>query len=290
MIVYSKQKVLSLLPDIVPIDGENEEFFYVLRSVYDEAVILDNTYEVEALKSKVNTENNTKAYEYLLECLPHPINILSPFICLVKDELELDIRTLCGVLSVILSTMSAVKFVSEDIRLRRSIEYSGKIVNEFELSWKKFFSMKVDYSTIEELMKEPEIHEKVKETPVIPIMYMSPQGLQGNFNGYIDPSNYSKPETENKQATDNEIIAHEDGSMTIPDNWGDDDLEFQTYKEGEPESVKNIEEISTESIQTKEVLIEESIQEDSSIAGFNEKEDREEALKVLKFAEKGSAL
>lgn len=125
--------------------SKDDNYFYVHRDVYDKAVVLSDRYEPEALLGALDATNNEETIDWLYSELPKPINILSTFLGLIQDGLEADLEKCCGALHAITSVIDVREFVKQPKELRKSIEFSLSILEEYEMSWERFFLSSISY-------------------------------------------------------------------------------------------------------------------------------------------------
>lgn len=141
MIVISKERFYYTNPNIIMLE-KDDNFFYSHRNVYDQAVILNYVYnsniEDVLITLDPNFKNNNKAYEWLKENLPKPLNILAPFIYLVDSDLGDDYEDYCGALQVITSQISVASYIKLDKSIRSGLSWSSSIKEEYRMSWDLF--------------------------------------------------------------------------------------------------------------------------------------------------------
>lgn len=142
MIVISEERFYTMNPNIIMLEN-NGKYFYSHRNVYDQAVILNHLYSASPDKvlSTLNPDikQNDKAYQWLKENLPKPLNILSAFVYLVDTDLGDNYEDYCGALQVITSQISTVNYVKLDKSIRSGLSWSSSIKEEYRMSWDIFF-------------------------------------------------------------------------------------------------------------------------------------------------------
>lgn len=272
MIVYSMEKLLPTVSNVMTL--EKEGYFYVFKDTYDECVILSNRYTQEDMLEKLGIDTtNMEAYNLLVDKLPKPINILAGFILLVEDKIDAEVEQLCGALSEITSYMSLVKYVTSNPEVRKSVSYTRYILEEYQMSWKKFLTMAIKFEQIDELLKPAELHPKQEQVPYMPV-YMMPGNPAMLSNNTVQQVEQKVENIEDQiECNGNEIIFDDDIDSGI------DLSSLLPKKPGE-----NIEEVRD--TDNKEGT--ESVNQ-SDVAGFNSHEDEQKALDLLNKKPKLSA-
>lgn len=146
MIVYSQKRYYPDLINTIILQDSEENYFYVHRSTYDAAVILNDRYTKDTLLDAIGIESSD-IIDYYFEQAPTPLNILAPFLGLVAEGLEKDIELLTGCLHVISSSIDFRKFVKAPKEIRSEVNFSLFIREEYKLSWERFFNL----STVNEV-------------------------------------------------------------------------------------------------------------------------------------------
>lgn len=151
MLYYSEERFIPTNNNIMVIENIDGAYFYVHRSLYDQAVILDDEFgdKKEALYSllDIDTTDVPSCIEFFELRAPKPLSILGCFLSLVRDYALLpdeDIKTLCGVIHQI-SIIDLRKFVKLPKEVRASTSFSLSIKEEYQLAWDRFFQECIPY-------------------------------------------------------------------------------------------------------------------------------------------------
>lgn len=162
MLVTSKERYLpTTINTLVLI--KNDYFFYIHRDVYDKAIMLNDRYTLDELVENIEPQNNLSAIKYFYENTPSPINILAPFLGLVDKGLPNEIETLTGAIHVITAAIDVKAYTQIESDLRKTLEFSLYIKEEYEMAWERFFMTSIPYderntlNNINQQMFEPEI-------------------------------------------------------------------------------------------------------------------------------------
>lgn len=140
MLIISKKRLYP--PDVNMLTlKKNDNYFYISRDLYDQAVILsykfknDWNYFIDIFGRQF-----TPAVTAFKAAAPEPINILAPFLLTVTeaDEVE-DIESLTGALHQIFRVISALSYLSVPAEVRATISFSLSIFEEYQSSWDSFF-------------------------------------------------------------------------------------------------------------------------------------------------------
>lgn len=144
MLVTSKERYLpTTINTLVLI--KNDYFFYIHRDVYDKAIMLNDRYTLDTLIENIQPKNNLSAIEYFHENTPSPINILAPFLGLVDKGLPNDVETLTGAIHVITAAIDVKAYTQIDSNLRKTLEFSLYIKEEYEMAWERFIMTSIPY-------------------------------------------------------------------------------------------------------------------------------------------------
>jgi hypothetical protein len=149
MLVYSESRVVPAAINIITLEGEGGGFFYVHRTVYDQAVILTDLFGAspDSLRQLIMGETKQPAVEFYLKNAPEPINILGPFIDLVTGNgtIDSDLEEISGVLHVMSMCINFRKILKVDAKLRQSVRFSLSIKGEYQILWDRFFAEATEY-------------------------------------------------------------------------------------------------------------------------------------------------
>lgn len=141
MILY-KTKPLSIAQEntIMLETDDGSAFIYLSKSTYDQALLLSDRFEGELsyLKKTVldGEGTNDEAILYFFENAPEPINILAPYIGLIKVDLPSDLRELCGALHMISMSIDFNEFTKVPAGVRKEVSFTKNTIRRFEQSWK----------------------------------------------------------------------------------------------------------------------------------------------------------
>lgn len=141
MILY-KTKPLSIAQEntIMLETDDGSAFIYLSKSTYDQALLLSDRFEGELsyLKKTVlgGEGTNDDAIIYFFENAPEPINILAPYIGLIKVDLPSELRELCGALHMISMSIDFNEFTKVPADVRKEVSFTKNTIRRFEQSWR----------------------------------------------------------------------------------------------------------------------------------------------------------
>lgn len=152
MLVYNENRYVPTDCNIMVIQDASENYFYIHRMLYDQAVILDDKYNGDymALAAKLVAPNpvpdDRSDVDFFYEHAPRPINILAPFLLLCEGAFD-NLDDMTGALHVMSNTFSFKRLpdVPPEVRLN-SMTFSMSIVDEYSLAWNKFMMSCIPYS------------------------------------------------------------------------------------------------------------------------------------------------
>lgn len=144
MLVTSKKRYLPTAINTLVL-AKDDYFFYIHRDVYDKALILANRYSLDELIRIVEPSSNPIAIQYFYDHVPAPIHILAPFLGLVTSDLPEDIEILTGAIHVITAATDVIAYTQVHTELRKTLEFSLYIQEEYEMAWERFFITSIPY-------------------------------------------------------------------------------------------------------------------------------------------------
>lgn len=171
MLIYSNERVVPANINIMILEDKEGGYYYLHRSLYDQAVIIKDRYDgkVDALK-KLITDNEDEedivAVKTFVETAPSPINMIGYFLYLVDgiDSMELSYVDLCGALHVMSTVINFREFLRIPKAVRAGITFSLSIREEYEVSWDRFFQEAVPLGYIPQNATQV----RIPTAPVIP--------------------------------------------------------------------------------------------------------------------------
>ncbi len=144
MLVVSKTRYLPTTVNTLVL-AKDDYFFYIHRDVYDKAIILNDKYSLQDIQQKIEPLYNSKAIDYYYNHVPSPLHILAPFLGLVVEGLPEDIEILTGAIHVITAATDVKAFIEVNKDLRKTLQFSLYIQEEYEMAWEGFFITAIPY-------------------------------------------------------------------------------------------------------------------------------------------------
>ena len=118
-------------------------YFYVHRSLYDQAVILDDMLSrigIDEMCMKIKRSKPVPmVYDFIAKA-PKPISTLGCFLVLVTEPLT-DFIDMCGAIHVMSGPLNFRLMIDLPVELQNSIQFSLSVEEEYELSWDRWFDL-----------------------------------------------------------------------------------------------------------------------------------------------------
>lgn len=149
MLIYSEDRLVPTDVNMMVIRGKNNiGFFYIHRSLYDQAVIVNDIYEedpVQLIKAITGKEESRADVEKFMAEVPQPLNIFGPYLLLIKDELE-ELEDMIGAIHVMSGPLHLRKMLKIPADMRNTPTFSLSIKEEYQVAWDRFFQTTMPYS------------------------------------------------------------------------------------------------------------------------------------------------
>lgn len=148
MIIYDTKHWVPTSPNVLTIAGTDNDYYYIHRSLYDQAVVLDYLYKnkiSELIYNITGSDETRDDVDYFMSVTPRPLSIFGPFLLLVKDMLT-EYSDMVGAIHVMSTTTNLAGMLEIDQRMRNTPQFSLSIKEEYELSWDRFFQSVIPYS------------------------------------------------------------------------------------------------------------------------------------------------
>lgn len=148
MLVFNEERLVPTDINVMVFSGKDESgYFYVHRSLYDQAVIINDIYKdnIRGLYELLGGEGGIRDdVEFFMSKTPEPIRILGPFLLLVKEPIERFID-MVGAIHVMATQCDLRNMLRVPKEIRASLKYSLHITEEYQLSWDRFLVSSVPY-------------------------------------------------------------------------------------------------------------------------------------------------
>lgn len=149
MLIYSETRLVPTDVNMMVIRGKgNIGFFYIHRSLYDQAVIVNDIYEEEPkmlIKALTGKEDTRPDVEKFLEEVPAPLNIFGPYLLLITEEIE-ELEDMIGAIHVMSGPLNLRKMLKVPFEMRNTPKFSLSIKEEYQVAWDRFFQTAMPYS------------------------------------------------------------------------------------------------------------------------------------------------
>lgn len=149
MLVVSDKRLVPVQINTTVLQGEDGEYYYLHRDLYDQLTILWDQYQygdamhllAGAIKEGVGAPEiwpeNIRNFYFTV---PAPLKAAAPFLFLIDqvDELE-TIEDMCGALTVISMSINLRRITKVDRSIRAALTFSLHVREEYKPHWDRFF-------------------------------------------------------------------------------------------------------------------------------------------------------
>lgn len=150
MLIYSEDRYISTEVNMMIIRAkDNVGYYYIHRSLYDQAVILYDLFGEDPLSlcELITGEKESRQdVEEFITNMPKPINILGCFLLLVGEEVE-DPMDRVGAIHVMSGPINFRKWITIPREARSEFEFSLSIREEYQLAWDRFFKESIPFDS-----------------------------------------------------------------------------------------------------------------------------------------------
>lgn len=187
MLYCSEERLVPTNINLMTIESSDGMYYYVHRSLYDQAVILNDRYkgkedELKTLIGRYSSSDTPECVSYFHVVVPEPLNILGYFLALIDgfETMSEDIEVLCGVVHQMSAALNFKSLIGIPPEMRAQARFSLSIESEFRLSWDRFFQESLPY--------DPDMFLGKRET-----VYIN----SGNVNdNYVEDNSFDDEEEE----------------------------------------------------------------------------------------------
>lgn len=150
MLFCSESRLIPTNVNLMTLEKQ-DMYFYVHRSLYDQAVILNDKYkgkEEELLRLlDKDLSEVPQCISYFRLVVPEPLSILGNFLTLIDnyEQLNVEIDVLCGVIHQMSGALNFRNLIMVPKELRASVAFSLSLQEEYLLSWNRFFQESIPY-------------------------------------------------------------------------------------------------------------------------------------------------
>lgn len=145
MILYRKEafqfKMLNVMLLDAPIGEDDNSVVYVSKNTYDQAVVINDRFEGErtVLCKRLGADRNDELVVFFYDNAPSPINILAPFLGLLRKEVDVpidDIEVQYGYLHMLSQIINFNGYANVPEEARASLSIGRAVLNSYRESWK----------------------------------------------------------------------------------------------------------------------------------------------------------
>ena len=232
MIVLSEERYIPTFPGIITLQDSDGVYYYVHKSLFEQAVIIEDRYgeSLDTLKKQIGGNPDYVAIQKFVEYVPRPINIMGYFLALLSEDIE-DFTDIVGAMDAMSSAVNLRNLIKQPESIRQTIRFGMSIKNEYKDSWDHFIKTCYSYDQVQEALngnfKQP---VQVQVAP-------PPTPYYGGIP-YVTPAPVPEPEVEEE---DEEVDPLADFLSKMDDLGASMEEKLEAGKEGKeavPESEK----------------------------------------------------
>lgn len=155
MLTISETRYVPVKPNYIVLQDADGYYYYVNRTLYDEAIILTDRYgqSIETLKKLIGGHGELDCIDVFVKRAPKSISILGYFLALLSEDIDGDYEDVVGALDIITSNLDPRTFIKQPCEIRQSVSFGMSIKNEYEDSWEMFFDTCYEYDWMSEVLR-----------------------------------------------------------------------------------------------------------------------------------------
>lgn len=149
MLIYSEARYLPSELNMITLKC-GDGYLYIHRSLYDQIVVINDIYStskemlIEHLTGKSESRGDV---DWFWDNIPSPVNVMAPFLLLVKSELE-DFVDMIGAIHAMSGPVALRGLLRVPFEMRNTPSFSLSIKEEYQLSWERFFMLSTPFDQI----------------------------------------------------------------------------------------------------------------------------------------------
>lgn len=149
MLVFHEERLVPTDVNVLVFAGKNDTgYFYVHRSLYDQAVIISDKYgdDIQQLYALLGGGDEMRDdVSYFMSVTPEPLRSLGPFLLLVKENID-NFIDMVGAIHVMSTQFDLRKMLTVPESLRVTLMFNLRITEEYQLSWDRFIASSMPYT------------------------------------------------------------------------------------------------------------------------------------------------
>lgn len=184
MIVISTERFVPINPGWIVLQDKDGVYYYVRRTLYDQAVILEDRYRghIPTLCNLIGGNANLECIEKFIKYAPSPLHILGYFLALLDGDID-DFTDIVGALYLITSNINVRMLITQPAEVRQQVRFSLSVREEYSDLWDRFLQYECyPYDVMKEKMDSP------IAVPMIPkrttLYYEDEKESESNFVGF----------------------------------------------------------------------------------------------------------
>lgn len=201
MIVLSEERYLPTMPGIVTLQDSDGVYYYVHKTLYEQAVIIEDRYgeSIETLQKLIGGHPEHIAIQKFIQYVPRPVGIMGYFLALLSEDVE-DFEDAVGALDAISSAVNLRNLIKQPEAIRQTISFGMSVKNEYRDSWERFFQSCYLFDSVKEAL-----NGNFKQ----PVQVPQPTPYYGAFPtpAYTAPAPAPEPEEEEEDDEESDPFA-----------------------------------------------------------------------------------
>lgn len=141
MIIVSSERYVPISPGWLVLQDADGAYYYVRRSLYDQAVILEDRYgtHIDVLQNLIGGNKDFGCIQKFVQYAPRPLGILGYFLALLEADCE-DFEDIVGALYLITSNVNVRTLINQPEVIRQNVRFSLSVREEYQDLWDRFFT------------------------------------------------------------------------------------------------------------------------------------------------------
>lgn len=202
------------------LEHETNGYFYVHRSLYDQAVILKDKYGEKGrgiLTELIGGNSNFKCIDEFNKSVPEPLDILGHFLALLREDVD-DFKTMVAGIHMISATLNMRKMLTLPQQVRASVVFSVNFLDDYKVSYDRFFKDSITYSDLlNPVRTEYRVSEQQADVSQEDVMYVEEEeeddfDLESLLN---DPTIFSRVEDEEEEEESEPVVTESASSSVV---------------------------------------------------------------------------
>ena len=154
MLVVSNKRLVPVQINTMILQGEDGNYYYLHRDLYDQLVMLSGLYEngarIDLIVKNLTGEDTPlpENMQMFYDTVPMPIKMAAPFLLMIEGGEKLSsIDDMCGALTILTMSVNLRLALKVDKSLRAACTLSLHVVEEYRTHWDRFFQENPEFGS-----------------------------------------------------------------------------------------------------------------------------------------------